>query len=72
MEKSRHVPAEEILRQWDFIRLMREENDARIASGRLPLVACTRTFGCQQNENDTERINGMLEQMGFDFTDNIL
>ena len=69
MEKSRHVPAEEILRQWDFIRLMREENDARIASGRLPLVACTRTFGCQQNENDTERINGMLEQMGFDFTD---
>lgn len=69
MEKSRHVPAEEILRQWNFIRLMREENDARIASGRLPLVACTRTFGCQQNENDTERINGMLEQMGFDFTD---
>ena len=69
MEKNRHVPAGEILRQWDFIRLMRAENDARVASGRFPLVACTRTFGCQQNENDTERINGMLEQMGFEFTD---
>lgn len=27
------------------------------------------TYGCQQNVSDSERIKGMLEQMGFDFTD---
>lgn len=29
----------------------------------------THTFGCQQNESDTEKINGMLSDMGFDQTD---
>lgn len=32
-------------------------------------VACTVTFGCQQNEADTELIKRMLINMGFDFTD---
>ena len=36
--------------------------------GRRPL-ACTKTYGCQQNEADTELIRGMLREMGFDFTD---
>ncbi|MBQ3462369.1 MAG: tRNA (N6-isopentenyl adenosine(37)-C2)-methylthiotransferase MiaB, partial [Clostridia bacterium] len=26
-------------------------------------------YGCQQNENDTERIRGMLREAGFEFTD---
>ncbi|MBO5036969.1 MAG: tRNA (N6-isopentenyl adenosine(37)-C2)-methylthiotransferase MiaB [Clostridia bacterium] len=29
----------------------------------------THTFGCQQNESDTEKINGMLSDMGFEKTD---
>lgn len=29
----------------------------------------THTFGCQQNESDTEKINGMLSDMGFKQTD---
>jgi len=29
----------------------------------------TQTFGCQQNENDTEKINGMLIQMGYKYTE---
>lgn len=37
--------------------------------GAQPL-ACTKTYGCQQNEADTELIRGMLKQMGFGFTDN--
>ncbi len=36
--------------------------------GRQPL-ACTRTFGCQGNVAEGERIDGMLEQMGYGFTD---
>ena len=30
----------------------------------------TQTFGCQQNVSDTEKIDGMLVQMGFEPTDN--
>ncbi len=33
--------------------------------------ALTETYGCQQNENDTERIRGMLFEAGFEFTENI-
>ena len=36
--------------------------------GRKPL-ACVITYGCQQNENDSERLCGMLEEMGYGFTD---
>ncbi|MBC8569644.1 tRNA (N6-isopentenyl adenosine(37)-C2)-methylthiotransferase MiaB [Oscillospiraceae bacterium NSJ-54] len=37
--------------------------------GRAPR-ACVRTFGCQQNEADSQRIEGMLSQMGYSFTGN--
>lgn len=33
--------------------------------------ALTETYGCQQNENDTERIRGMLYEAGFEFTEDI-
>ena len=36
--------------------------------GKTPLANIL-TFGCQQNENDSERIRGILKMMGFDFTD---
>lgn len=38
--------------------------------GRRPRALCE-THGCQQNENDTERIRGMLEKAGYDFTDDV-
>jgi len=31
--------------------------------------ACVRTYGCQQNVADSERIKGMLDQMGYTFTE---
>ena len=39
------------------------------ARGAVPL-ACIRTYGCQQNVADSEKIKGMLAAMGFDFTEN--
>lgn len=33
------------------------------------LRAYTHTFGCQQNEADTERIRGMLSEMGYEMTE---
>ncbi len=32
-------------------------------------LACVRTYGCQQNVADSERIKGMLSEMGYDFTE---
>ena len=36
-----------------------------------PPLACIRTFGCQQNVADSERVKGMLAQMGFGFTEEV-
>jgi len=38
------------------------------AAGKTP-KALIETYGCQQNENDSERLRGMLYEMGFTFTD---
>lgn len=64
---AEYVKPEEITRQKGYIARIKELN-ARFASinGRMPL-ANTETYGCQQNENDTERIRGMLKEAGFDF-----
>lgn len=39
------------------------------ARGEVPM-ACIRTYGCQQNVADSEKIKGMLAKMGFSFTEN--
>lgn len=41
---------------------------ARRAHGEHPM-ALIRTYGCQQNVADSEKIGGLLEQMGFRFTE---
>ncbi len=61
-------------RQWDREEQKRCMSDvAQImqirARGEMPL-ALVRTYGCQQNVADGEKIKGMLEEMGFGFTDN--
>lgn len=40
-------------------------------NGGKQLRAYTHTFGCQQNEADTERIRGMLREMGYEMTDDV-
>lgn len=63
------ITEEQIKEQRGFIMKLREENNNfAIKNGRARL-ALTETYGCQQNENDTERIRGMLKESGFEFTD---
>ena len=45
------------------------QNILSFFKGRKPL-ALINTFGCQQNENDSEKIAGLLSEMGYGFTDN--
>ncbi len=69
MVEGKYVSQEEIQRQWDYIVAIRNLIEEKQRNNGRPVVAYTKTFGCQQNENDTERINGMLSEMGFVFTD---
>lgn len=51
----------------DYIALVSELMAIR-ARGEVPL-AYVRTYGCQQNLSDSEKIKGLLSQMGYEFTD---
>ncbi len=51
-----------------LLKLKEINNNFYISHGRKP-QAVTETYGCQQNENDTERIRGMLAEAGYDFCD---
>ena len=55
--------------QYDYIEKIRNINEKKSEILGRPVYCLTHTYGCQQNENDTEKINGMLEMMGFVFTE---
>lgn len=56
---------EEVNIQKEYTEKLREYYSSK---GKKP-KALIETFGCQQNENDSERIKGMLAEMGYTFTD---
>lgn len=58
------ISPEEIARQKDFCARIQERN---AAAHKSPL-AFVDTYGCQQNEADSERIRGYLAEMGYGFT----
>jgi len=57
-----HVSEEEIALQKDFTNKIKDYNKGK---GKTP-TAFVDTYGCQQNEADSERIRGMLAAMGFE------
>ena len=57
------LPKEETERQNEFIERVFEINAA------YEKYAFVDTYGCQQNESDSEVIRGMLTQMGYAMTD---
>ncbi len=63
-QPARYATAEEIEKQREYTRKIAD----MIADGE-PKKACVVTYGCQQNEADSERIAGMLHAMGYEKTD---
>ncbi len=59
------IPQEEIDRQ---LLICHDIFDRITADGRRPL-AMVDTYGCQQNEADSEKLRGYLAEMGFSFTE---
>lgn len=58
------ISVNEIDRQNKYI------NDIKSMIGNTCQSACVVTYGCQQNENDSEKLKAFLSKMGYDITDN--
>ncbi len=59
------IPAEDIRRQKEYCAQLRELNARRA----VPPRAYVDTYGCQQNEADSELLRGMLAEMGYEIAD---
>lgn len=66
--KSYKVSEEELEKQREYSRLVGSVLSSRFTD--MPL-AFVHTYGCQGNVSDGERIKGILESLGYGFTDNI-
>ena len=58
------ISREDIARQMDHCHAVAQINAQRPQ----PPLAFVDTYGCQQNEADSERIRGYLQEMGYGFT----
>lgn len=67
---AEHIKQEETALQRSYIYKIKELNMKYANIHGAPPKAMTQTYGCQQNENDTERIRGMLFEAGFEFCEN--
>ena len=61
-EKNVHIDPAQIKLQRDIINSIKER------LGGQAMYAMVETYGCQQNVNDSQRIEGMLMEMGFSLT----
>ena len=59
------ISQEEMSRQTGFMHLVKEKNAGALKRYNIS------TFGCQMNENDSERLAGMLTEMGYTITENV-
>lgn len=63
------APNQEPQRQYYFMAKCRELIKRRSEELGRPLTMCTNTFGCQMNAKDSEKIEGILEKIGYLSTD---
>ena len=69
MREKELLPSQEVAAQKIYIDRMRAENDVYLAQNGERRRAFVLTFGCQQNESDSEKIAGMAAEMGYEITD---
>ena len=66
MEKRTILPPEEMEAQKKHIARMRADNDRYLGVHGYRRGAFVLTFGCQQNEADSEKLAGLCEAMGYE------
>ncbi len=67
MSNIQQVSSEVLEQQKEFAARVQEYYE--IHNNGVQPLAFVRTYGCQQNVSDSERMKGMLAQMGFGFTE---
>ena len=66
---ANYIEEKEINLQKEYINKLKEYTENFRKRYKRAPHANTETYGCQQNENDTERIRGVLSEAGYEFTD---
>ena len=60
------VPSTEPQRQYYYIEKAKEYVRDRAQVLNRPLTFCVNTFGCQMNARDSEKLEGILEAIGYE------
>lgn len=63
---KKYVDEKEIERQYAFMEEVKRLSEKEERLKGRSLTAAVLTFGCQQNERDSEELKGMLAQMGYE------
>ena len=69
IDLSQGAPAQEPQRQYYFMKKARVLLGQKEAELGRKLQACIKTFGCQMNARDSEKLSGILEQVGYTLSD---
>lgn len=69
LPKGNILPHEEIEAQRKYVSQIRADNDRFATENGMARRAFVLTFGCQQNEADSEKLMGMAKAMGYALTD---
>ena len=64
-EIQAQAPQHEPERQYYFIEVCRQKVQEESKRLGRPLTFCVTTFGCQMNARDSEKLAGILEQVGY-------
>lgn len=59
----------ETQRQYEYIKKAKAKVEAISKKLGRPLTFCVQTFGCQMNARDSEKLTGILEEVGYEKTD---
>lgn len=69
IDVSNVAPAKEPERQYYYMKKAREILTTKEAELGRKLQACIKTFGCQMNARDSEKLRGILELIGYELTE---
>lgn len=69
MDMTKEAPSQEPYRQYYYMNQCRKLVAERSKSLGRPLRAAIVTFGCQMNARDSEKLSGILEQIGYEITE---
>ncbi len=69
IDLSKEPPVNEPERQWYYIAKCKELIKEKSKEMGRPLTMSIQTFGCQMNSRDSEKISGILKQIGYVETD---